>query len=133
MTVQRRKKVQPEAAGSLKPAIPELLYRCGDIDRNPGPRINDHPRVGDILQLGVTSSTAPRYTAKVQKFEQWLQVQRGLPELLETGLSSLVAVTVEYLRGAIASAALSSSEVGTLISGIRRFLLLAQAMEAGVQ
>ena len=69
-------------------------------------------------------STAQRDTVEEQKFERWLQVQRGLPELLETGLSSLVAVTVEYLRGAIASAALSSGEVGTLISGIRRFLLL---------
>ena len=28
-----------EAAGSLKPAIPELLYHCG----NPGYRINDRP------------------------------------------------------------------------------------------
>ena len=68
----------------------------------------------------------------MQKFERWLHVRdvRSLPELLATGLSSLVAVTVEYLRGAIASAALSSGEVGTLILGIRRFLLLAQAMEA---
>ena len=68
----------------------------------------------------------------MQKFERWLHVRdvRSLPELPATGLSSLVAVTVEYLRGAIASAALSSGEVGTLILGIRRFLLLAQAMEA---
>ena len=67
----------------------------------------------------------------MQKFERWLQVRhvRGLPELVETGLSSLV-VTVESVRGAFASAALSSGEVGTLISGIRRFLLLARAMGA---
>ena len=37
---------------------------------------------------------------------------------------------VEHRRGAFASASLSSAKVGTLISGIRRFLLLARALGA---
>ena len=62
-----------------------------------------------ILAFDVTSSTALRYTAQVEKFERWLQVRdvHGLPELLETGLASFIGETVEYQRGAFASASLS--------------------------
>ena len=84
MTIHWRKKLQP-----LKQlALWNRAFQNSSIDRNPGPRINDHPRVGDILQLGVTSSTAQRYTAKVQKIERSNQVRdvHGLPDLLETGL-----------------------------------------------
>ena len=52
------------------------------------------------------------------------------PNSWKLKLASLVGVTVEYQRGALASAALSSGEVGSVISGIRRFLLLARALGA---
>ena len=67
-----------------------------------------------------------------EKIERWLRVRNvhGLSKLVETGLASHVGVTVEYQRGAFASASLSSGEVGTLISGIRKFLQHARAFGA---
>jgi len=66
------------------------------------------------------------------RFELWLRVRDcgDAAVILERGLPELTRLAVNYLRGAFATMELSTSQVGHLISAIRRLVLVAEALGA---
>ena len=138
--------VRSEARGRTRDAWRgELIYRAGDVERHPGPSYQRTTRARfrgaraeggalDVLALDVTQPTVRSYELAMQRFEAWLRVRdvRGLDAALELGMETLTQHTVTYLRQAFADGMLSAAQVGHLLSGIKRFVMLAVALGAPV-
>jgi len=116
-----------------------LLLIAGDVHPHPGPRRRQQdPRreIGplDVLVADVLPITVAHYDRAVANFELWLRPQGlgSVADLLAHGITTLVQHTVHYLRAQFSSVRLSAGEVGNLVSGLRRIILLAQSLGADI-
>jgi hypothetical protein len=104
------------------------------VEPHPGPTSQLAPATGplaeDLLTLDVTPTTIERYEAAIRKFETWLGDYgiRGTAPLLDAGLDVLVAQVTRYLRHLFANSRGSASEVGHLVSGLRRLIIVARSL-----
>ena len=111
-----------------------LLYREGDIERNPGPKRALHPRGRDIM-VHVLPTAVQRYDVAVSEFEEYLRVRdiHGLEELVSNGVNELGHACIQYLQVWFASGSPRSGQAGTLISSLRRHVLSARPCGADLE
>jgi len=117
-----------------------MLLIAGDVHPHPGPGPRKHKQtlVGaplegrDVLEADVLPVTVAHYERAITHFEHWLRARdvHGVAALLALGLEPLVQITVEYLRTHYSHAQLSAAEVGNLISGLKRLVIIAQSLGA---
>ena len=108
----------------------ELLYRAGDIERHRGPERALPSRGRDILVQDGMPTTAQRWDAAVSEFERCLRVRdmHGIQELVNLGRGC-----IQHIRTCFASGSLGPGQAGTLISGVRRYVLLPRACGADLE
>ena len=89
----------------------------------------------DVLVQDVLPTTARRCDVAVSEFEKCLRVRdiHGLEELVSHGLNELGHACIQYLRACFASGSLGPGQAGTLISGLRRLVLLARSCGADLE
>ena len=89
----------------------------------------------DALAQDVLLTTAQRCDVAVSELEKHLRVRdiHGLEELVNHGLNELGHVCIQYLRTCFASGSVGPGQASTLISGLRRYVLLARSCGADLE
>ena len=110
-------------------------HRARDIEKHTVAKRAFPLRGQDILVQYVMLTTATRYDMAVSEIVKYFRVWdiRGLEELVRYRLNELDRVCIRYLRTCFASGNLGPSQAGTLISGLRRHLILARACGAALE
>ena len=94
-----------------------------------GPKKREFPlRRRDVLVQDVLPTAAQRYDVAVSELEEQLRVRdiHGLEKLVSS-CNEMGHACIQYLRVCFASGSLGPGQAGTLISGLRRFALLARS------
>ena len=141
-------------AGPAK--VPSSLHRVGSVRRLGSPCLWDRDQIAgetnccivqaiskDILVrsarflcevetswcMSCCPTTAQRDDVAVAEFEKYLRVRdiHGLEELFNHGPNELGHLCIQYLRTCFGSGTLGPRQAGTLISGLRRYVLLSKS------
>ena len=113
----------------------ELWYRGGDTEKHPGPQRALRLRGQGILVQVVLPTTAQPCDVVASESEKYLRVRdiHGLEQLVNHGLNELGHAGIQHLRGCFASGSLGPGQAGTLISGLKRHVLLARSCGADLE
>ena len=111
----------------------ELLNRAGDIERHQEPKRASSSRGREVLVQDVLPTTAQRYDGAVAEFENICESETSMGSRGSPITVSTKWVCVQHLRTCFASGTLGPRLAGTLISDLRRYVLLARTCGADLE
>ena len=110
-------------------------WRNEFIERHPGPKRPLPLRGWDVLVQDDLPTTVQRYDVAASESENncLSGTSMGSKSSSITGLNELGHLCIQYLRTCSASGTLGPGQAGTLISGLRRYVLLARSCGADLE
>eukprot|EP00971_Amphidinium_carterae_P344779 6485382-Amphidinium_carterae.1 len=103
---------------------------AGDVESNPGPRSDKHPRAGDLLQMDIGARTQAIYDTRLKELLHFYRPSgfAQVPDIVQGAPEQVAQRLAVFLRQQYSTGAWNRAHAAQFIAAVKRFMVISLSL-----